>query len=67
MVPILFPVLFETFTQEENGLHCREQILHLFYMLIRVVAWADGRDNDLVKNCLDDTFQSWMALFLQLI
>ena len=39
----------------------------MFYQLIRLVAWADGIDNDLVKECLGDTFQSWMALFLQLI
>jgi len=47
--------------------HSREQILHLFYTLIRLVTWADGRDNELVSASLDETFQSWMALFLQLI
>ena len=50
LVPACLPCLFEAFTQhdEEIGVHGREQILHLFYLLIRMVAWADGRDNDLV-------------------
>ena len=67
MVPIVLPSLFEAFTNEEIGVHGREQILNLFYMLIRLVAWADGRDNELVQECLSETFSSWMALFLQLI
>ena len=66
-MPIALPALFETFTNEEIGVPEREQILNLFYMLIRLVAWADGRDNELVEECLGETFQSWMALFLQLI
>lgn len=69
LVPIALPCLFEAFTNadEEIGVHGREQILNLFYLLIRMVAWADGRDNELVQECLGETFQSWMALFLQLI
>jgi hypothetical protein len=45
----------------------RAQILHLFFMMIRMVAWADGIDNELVSGCLDETFNSWMALFLQIV
>ena len=56
LVPIALPALFETFTNEEIGVPEREQILNLFYMLIRLVAWADGRDNELVEDCLDETF-----------
>jgi len=67
VVPLVLPCLFEAFTKEEVGVHSREQILHLFYTLIRLVTWADGRDNELVSASLDETFQSWMALFLQLI
>ena len=67
LAPLVLPCLFEAFTNEDIGVHGREQILHLFYLLIRLVAWADGRDNDLVEECLGETFQSWMALFLQLI
>ena len=69
MVPILMPSLFEAFTNEdlEHKIHTREQILHLFYLLLRLVAWADGIDNELVEECLGETFQSWMVLFLQLV
>ena len=67
LVPKILPTLLEAFTSEEIGVQVREQILHLVYQLIRLVAWADGIDNDLVEECLGDTFQSWMALFIQLI
>ena len=58
MVPILMPSLFEAFTNEdiEHKIHTREQILHLFYLLLRLVAWADGIDNELVESCLGETF-----------
>lgn len=64
LVPVMFPSLFEAFTNEEIGVSGREQILNLFYMLIRLIAWADGCDNELVQECLGETFASWMALFL---
>jgi len=32
-----------------------------------MVAWADGVDDELIHKCLDSTFASWMALFLQII
>ena len=58
MVPLVMPSLFEAFTNEdmENKIHAREQILHLFYLLLRLVAWADGIDNELVQECLGETF-----------
>jgi len=67
MVPVTLPGLLEAFTAEETGVREREHILHIFYQLIRLVAWADGRENELVEECLGETFQSWMGLFLQLI
>lgn len=45
----------------------REQLLHIFYLCLRTISWADGIHNDLVSNCLDDTFNQWMALFLQVV
>jgi hypothetical protein len=32
-----------------------------------MIAWADGVDDELVHKCLDSSFSSWMALFLQII
>ena len=42
-------------------------MLDVVYMCLRTISWADGIDNELVDNCLSDTFNSWMALFLQII
>lgn len=67
IVPILLPALLQAFTCEEAGVHGREQILHLFYLLIRLITWADGIDNELVETCLGEHFHNWMALFLQIL
>ena len=63
----LLPALFSTFTNDEVDAHGREQILEVLYLCFRTVSWADGIDNELVESCLNDTFNSWMALFLQII
>lgn len=47
--------------------HSRELILEVLYLCLRTVSWADGIDNELVEASLGDTFNSWMALFLQVI
>lgn len=67
IVPIALPVLLEAFTKEEMGAKGRAHTLVLFYLMVRGIAWADGMDNELVHNCLDETFSSWMALFLQIL
>ena len=66
-VPKILPALFTAFTNEEVTAHAREQILQVFYLCLRTVSWADGIDNELVDSCLGETFNSWMALFLQII
>lgn len=63
----ILPALFSAFTNEEVTAHGREQILEVFYLCLRTVSWADGIDNELVDSCLGETFNSWMALFLQII
>jgi hypothetical protein len=59
--------MLEAFTKEEMGSKGRAHTLNLLYLMIRGIAWADGIDNDLVATCLDETFGSWMALFLQIL
>ena len=61
------PMLLETFTSEEITTRDRSHILHLLYIMIRGIAWADGLDNELIQNCLNETFGNWMAIFLQII
>jgi hypothetical protein len=67
IVPVVLPALFSAFTSDETSHKGQTMILHIFYQLVRLVAWADGIDNELVQESLSDTFQSWMALFLQII
>jgi hypothetical protein len=31
------------------------------------VSWADGIENEIVEESLNETFNNWMALFLQII
>ena len=67
LVPKILPALFSAFTNDEVTAHGRESILEVFYLCLRTISWADGIDNELVSNCLNETFNSWMALFLQII
>ena len=66
-VPKVLPGLFSAFTNDQVDAHGREQILDVLYYCLRTVSWADGIDNELVDSCLQDTFNSWMSLFLQII
>lgn len=66
-VPKILPNLFSAFTNDEVDAHGRELVLETLYLCLRTVSWADGIDNELVDNCLSETFNSWMALFLQII
>lgn len=66
-VPIILQGALDAFTNDEISSRGREQILHIFYLCLRTISWADGIDNELVGNCLDETFNQWMAIFLQVI
>ena len=48
-------------------MHGRELILQILFMCLRCVSWADGIDNGLVEDALNDTFNQWMTVFLQVI
>ena len=66
-VPGVLSTILQAFTIEEIGSHGREQVLHVFYLCLRCISWADGIDNELIEECLNDTFNQWMAVFLQVI
>ena len=55
-VPGILSAILSAFTNEEIGSHGREQVLHVFYLCLRTISWADGIDNELIENCLDETF-----------
>lgn len=64
-VPKILPALQSAFMNDElvdaGG---REHIFEVLYYCLRTVSWADGIDNEIVDECLQETFNSWMALFL---
>jgi hypothetical protein len=66
-LPAILSSILSAFTNEEIGAHGREQVLHILYLCLRCVSWADGIDNELIADCLDETFNQWMAVFLQVI
>ena len=67
-MPKILPALQSSFMNDELvDAHSRELILEVLYLCLRTVSWADGIDNELVEASLGDTFNSWMALFLQVI
>ena len=63
----ILPNLFSAFTNDDVDAHGRELVLEVLFLCLRTVSWADGIDNELVDNCLGETFNSWMALFVQII
>ena len=66
-VPSIISALLSAFTNEDIGSHGRQKVLHVFYLCLRTISWADGIDNELIESCLGETFNQWMAIFLQVI
>lgn len=66
-VPPILSAILSAFTNDEITSHGREQLLQIFYLCLRTISWADGIDNELIDMCLNETFNQWMALFLQVI
>jgi len=48
--------LLSAFASTEIDSHGRELILHILFLNLRCVSWADGIDNSLVEECLNETF-----------
>ena len=64
----MLPALQSAFMNDELvDAKGREQIFEVLYLCLRTVSWADGIDNEVVEASLNDTFNSWIALFLQII
>jgi hypothetical protein len=59
--------LFSAFTNSEADGKIREKWLQLYYQWLRWVSWADGIDDKVIANALDDSFNQWMSLMVQLI
>ena len=59
--------LLSAFANSVIDSHGRELILHILFLNLRCVSWADGIDNLLVEECLNETFNQWMTVFIQVI
>ena len=55
-LPSILSSILSAFTNEEIGTHGREQVLHILYLCLRCISWADGIDNELIDDCLNETF-----------
>ena len=55
-VSTILQSLLSAFTSSEIDVHGRELILQILFMCLRCVSWADGIDNSLVEDALNDTF-----------
>jgi len=44
-VPPILGAILSAFTSDEITSHGREQLLHIFYLCLRTISWADGIDN----------------------
>jgi len=80
IIPQLLPVLFQIFANPDVKFwkkisskylffsqlteELREKILVLLYLAISSFAYADGPNDQLVKECFDDTYQIWISLFI---
>lgn len=45
----------------------RALVLKSVYHLLRLMAWADGKDNGIVRALLEETYSIWLGLILSLI
>ena len=59
--------LFSAFTNPDSDSKIREKCLQIYYQCLRCVSWADGIDEKVITDALDDSFNQWMALMIQLI
>ena len=59
--------LFSAFTNSESNNKIREKCLQVYYQCLRWVSWADGIEENIITDALDDSFNQWMALMIQLI
>ena len=59
--------LFAAFTSSQSDSKIHEKWFEVYYRCLRCVSWADGIDNKIMTSSLDDTFNTWMTLFIQVI
>ena len=65
-VPKLLPCLYNTFINGDYRL--REKVLYVLYQSLRTFSWADGVNNRIVEQCLDETYaHCWLPLLVSIL
>ena len=59
--------LFSAFTGQDASPGTREKCLEVYHECLRTVSWADGLEEEVLTESLDDSFNTWMGLFVQLL
>ena len=59
--------LFSAFTGPEADSGIREKCLEVYHLCLRAVSHADGLNDEMVREALDGSFNTWMGLFVQLL
>ena len=59
-------ILFNKFV-EMSSEKIRTLVLKNVYHSLRLMAWADGKDNSIVRAFLEETYSIWLGLILSLI
>ena len=67
MINKMLENLFSAFTSPQSDSKIREKCFEVYHRCLRCVSWADGIDEQVITTALDDTFNTWMTLFIQVI
>ncbi len=45
----------------------REKVLMLLYLSINSFSWAERSDDQLIHDCFDSTYESWLQIFIEIL
>jgi importin-9 len=64
LAPLLLENLFQVFAHTELSEVMREKLLYLVLQLVKTFSMLDGVQDDVVRECFDETFELWMSIFI---
>lgn len=59
----LIPALFSAMVSDVATSRIREKVLGVFHLCLQAISWADGKDPQVLEECLAENFNQWIALF----
>jgi len=63
----VIPALFSAMVSDAADSKIREKVLDVFNLCLQMISWADGKDEQVLTDCLSENFNQWIALFTQII